>query len=135
MQMSKGLRYGLIAVALGAGGLGGYTYYIDANKTLELGSPVVTLFMAAGLSLLLAVVGFVMQKEPEVVIDRPSMMPREARNSSVPTSMPYEAPDRGAPMLGEGSSNRPTQRLNTQQRKRQTRSSVPLPKPLPPPQE
>ncbi|MCC6149226.1 MAG: hypothetical protein IT461_03155 [Planctomycetes bacterium] len=135
MQMSIGLRYGLIVVALAAGGLGGYTYYIDATPSLELGSPALTLFMAAGLSLFLAAVGFLMQKEPEVVVSRPSMMPREARNSSVPTSMPYEAPDRGAPMIGEASSNRPTQRLNTQHKKRQTRCSVPLPKPLPPPQE
>ena len=133
--MSIGLRYGLIVVALAAGGLGGYTYYIDATRSLDLGSPALTLFLGAGLSLFLAVVGFLMQKEPEVVVSRPSTMPREARNSSVPTSMPYEAPDRGAPMIGAASSNRPTQRLNTQQRKRQTRSSVPLPKPLPPPQD
>ena len=135
MQMSRGLRYGLIVVALGAGGLGGYTYYIDATRSLELGSPAVTLFLAAGLSLLLAIIGFVMQKEPEVVIARPSMMPREARNSSVPTSMPYEAPERGAPMIGAASGNRPTQRLNAQQKKRQTRASVPLPKPQPPQQK
>jgi hypothetical protein len=49
--------------------------------------------------------------------------------------MPYAAPERGAPMIGEAPSNRPTQRLNTQQRKRQTRSSVPLPKPLPRPDD
>ena len=133
MQMSMPLRIGLLIVGLAAGGVGGYTYYID--RKLEFGTPSVTLFIASGLCFLLFVVGFLLQKEEVADIQRENRIPREARNSSVPTSMPYAAPDRGAPMIGEGSSNRPTQRLNTTQRKRQTRSSVPLPKPLPRPDE
>ncbi len=135
MELSKGLRIGLLLVGLAAGGLGGYTYYIDSSRALQFGSPALTLFIAAGLCFLLFVLGIVLQKEKPVVVQRDHMIPREARNSTVPTSMPYAAPDRGAPMLGGGTGNRPTQRLNTTQRKRQTRSSVPLPKPLPPPQE
>ena len=135
MEISKGLRIGLLLVGLAAGGLGGYTYYIDSSNALQFGSPTLTLFIASGLCFLLLVLGMLLQKEEAVVVRRDNTIPREARNSSVPTSMPYEAPERGAPMLGGGSGNRPTQRLNTTQRKRQTHSSVPLPKPLPPPQE
>lgn len=135
MEMSPWLRWLLVAVAVGAGGLGGYSYYADATRSLEFGTPAVTLFLAAGLSLFLVVVGLLLRKPQQVVIERPAALPREARNSSVPTSMPYEAPQRDAPMLGASSPTRPTQRLNTQQRRKQTRASVPLPKPLPPPQE
>jgi hypothetical protein len=133
MEMSKPLRIGLLVVGTAAGALGGYTFYID--RSLEFGTPSLTLFIAAALCIILFVLGTVLRKDEAVIYEREHRVPREARNSTVPTSMPYAAADRSAPMIGDAATTRPTKRLNTTQRKRQTRSSVPLPKPLPRPDE